>query len=119
MKIKLTGYPYKEYKIGDIVDFGDEKNKSLVSFGRAVWADEGILVPVIDVKKVVKKVVKKGEGKNKDEEEIVEIGEEAKEELKEVEEEEVTAEIADIDEEEDSGESNSFWGKFKAKKQSE
>ncbi len=40
MKIKLTNYPYDKYTIGDICDFGEEKNASLVSFQRAVWVEE-------------------------------------------------------------------------------
>ncbi|MFH1536182.1 MAG: hypothetical protein ABIC96_03905 [Patescibacteria group bacterium] len=39
-KIILTNYPYQKYEIGDIVDLGEEKNASMVSLGRAVWAEE-------------------------------------------------------------------------------
>jgi len=39
MKIKIIHYPYYDHKIGDIVDLGDELNKSLVSFDRAVWIE--------------------------------------------------------------------------------
>lgn len=39
MKIKLINYAYKDYPVGEIVDFGEEKNKSLVSLQRAVWYD--------------------------------------------------------------------------------
>lgn len=37
MKIKLTNYPYGDHNVGDICDFGQEKNTSLVSMQRAVW----------------------------------------------------------------------------------
>lgn len=40
MKIKLINYPYKNYEVGEICDFGEEKNASLVSLQRAVWAEE-------------------------------------------------------------------------------
>jgi len=40
MKIKLVKHPYMDYEIGDIVDFGEEKNASLVEFQRAVWIEE-------------------------------------------------------------------------------
>ena len=40
MKIKLVRYPYKDYEVGEIVDFGEEKNASMVSIGRAVWVEE-------------------------------------------------------------------------------
>jgi len=39
MKIKLTHYPYYDHQVGAIVDFGEELNKSLVSFERAVWIE--------------------------------------------------------------------------------
>ena len=39
MKIKIIHYPYQEHKIGDIVDLGEELNKSPVSFDRAVWIE--------------------------------------------------------------------------------
>lgn len=39
MKIKLIHYPYDEHQVGEILDLGDELNKSLISFGRAVWAE--------------------------------------------------------------------------------
>ena|SRR3989344_3642727 len=37
--IKLANYPYREYKVGEIVDLGEEKNKSMVSLQRAVWVE--------------------------------------------------------------------------------
>lgn len=40
--IKLTNYPYQDYQVGEICDFGVEKNTSLVAFGRAVWLDEEV-----------------------------------------------------------------------------
>ena len=42
MKIKLVRYPYRDYKVGEIVDLGEEKNKSMVSIGRAVWVEEEV-----------------------------------------------------------------------------
>ncbi|KKR71718.1 MAG: hypothetical protein UU16_C0055G0004 [Candidatus Woesebacteria bacterium GW2011_GWA2_40_7] len=39
MKIKIIHYPYYKHKIGDLVDLGEELNKSLVSFDRAVWIE--------------------------------------------------------------------------------
>lgn len=41
MKIILTNYPYKNFKIGETVDLGEAKNKSMVALGRAVWKDDG------------------------------------------------------------------------------
>ena len=52
-KIKLTNHPYGIYAVGQIIDFGEEKNASLVSFQRAVWADEDQKQP----KQVVKEEV--------------------------------------------------------------
>ena len=40
MKIRLIRYPYKDYEIGEIIDLGEEKNKSMVSLQRAVWFEE-------------------------------------------------------------------------------
>lgn len=40
MKIILINYPYKDHEIGDVLDLGEEKNKSMVSMHRAVWAEE-------------------------------------------------------------------------------
>ena len=51
-KIIIVRYPYDEYKVGDVVDFGDEVNASLVEFQRAVWANPP---EVKEVKKVEKK----------------------------------------------------------------
>jgi len=48
MKIKLTNYPYQEFKVGDICDFGEAKNRSLVAMRRAVYLDNP---PLILVKK--------------------------------------------------------------------
>lgn len=39
MKIRLVKYSYKDYKPGDVVDLGDEKNESMVELQRAVWAN--------------------------------------------------------------------------------
>ena len=51
--IKLTNYSYREYKVGEIVDLGEEKNASLVSFQRAVWVGEDKK----ESKKIIKEVV--------------------------------------------------------------
>ncbi|HLE48874.1 MAG TPA: hypothetical protein VI819_02465 [Patescibacteria group bacterium] len=40
MKIKIVRYPYYDHKVGEIVNFGEEKNRSLVSFQKAVWVDD-------------------------------------------------------------------------------
>ena len=40
MKIKIVRIPYMDYEVGEVVDFGEEKNKSLVDFQRAVWVEE-------------------------------------------------------------------------------
>ncbi len=40
MKIKLTNYPYQDQNVGDVCDFGEDKNKSLVALQRAVWYKE-------------------------------------------------------------------------------
>jgi len=40
VNIKLTNYPYKGFQVGEICDFGEEKNASLVSLQRAVWLEE-------------------------------------------------------------------------------
>ena len=37
MKIKLVGFPFRDYQIGEIVDLGEEKNRSMVALGRAVF----------------------------------------------------------------------------------
>lgn len=47
MKIKIIHYPYYKHQIGDVVDLGDEINTSLVSFNRAVWADNKEPNPVL------------------------------------------------------------------------
>ena len=39
MKIKIIHFPYYKHEIGEIVDLGEELNKSLVSFDRAVWIE--------------------------------------------------------------------------------
>lgn len=40
MKIIIVRYPYEDYEVGEVADFGDEVNASLVEFQRAVWAEE-------------------------------------------------------------------------------
>lgn len=40
-QIKLIRFPYKNFEVGEIVDLGEEKNKSMVALQRAVWYDEG------------------------------------------------------------------------------
>jgi len=55
MKIILVNYPYGEYEIGTVVDFGEAKNKSLVEMQRAVWAKNEGESP----QKVIKDTVKK------------------------------------------------------------
>jgi len=53
MKIKIVRIPYMDYEVGEVVDFGEEKNKSLVeNFQRAVWVEEE------EKKKPVKKTTK-------------------------------------------------------------
>ncbi len=42
MKIKLIRHPYGDYEVGEVVDLGEEKNKSMVSIGRAVWVEEEV-----------------------------------------------------------------------------
>lgn len=37
--IKLINFSYKDYEVGSICDFGEEKNKSLVSLRRAVYVN--------------------------------------------------------------------------------
>lgn len=37
--IKIIKYTYKDYEVGEVVDLGEEKNTSMVSFQRAVWWD--------------------------------------------------------------------------------
>jgi len=51
--IKLVNYPYDEYMVGDICDFGDEVNKSLAEMQRAVYTE------VTTEKKIEKKKKKK------------------------------------------------------------
>lgn len=63
MKIKLINYPYGSYKVGEICDFGEEKNASLVSFQRAVWAEEGKK----ESKKIVEEVVEETSKASEDE----------------------------------------------------
>lgn len=36
-KIILINYPYDKFEVGDICDFGEDVNRSLVGQGRAVW----------------------------------------------------------------------------------
>lgn len=45
MKIKLVRHPYEDYKVGEIIDLGEEKNKSMVEFQRAVYATDDDLKP--------------------------------------------------------------------------
>ena len=40
MKIKLVRHPYGDYEVGEVVDLGEEKNKSMVELQRAVWVEE-------------------------------------------------------------------------------
>ncbi len=40
MKIIIVRYPYMDYEVGEVVDLGEELNKSLVELQRAVWAKE-------------------------------------------------------------------------------
>ena len=62
MKIKLIRYPYKEYEIGDVLDLGKEKNKSMVSLQRAVWYDpQGVEHKQEDGKKLASKPPKEAE----------------------------------------------------------
>ena len=52
-KIKLIGHPYKDKEAGEICDFGDKINKSLVEhFGRAVWVEKPETGKVVDPKKI-------------------------------------------------------------------
>lgn len=52
MKIKIVKFPYMDYEVGEIIDLGEEQNRSLVEdFQRAVWVEEG-------KKKSTKKVTK-------------------------------------------------------------
>jgi hypothetical protein len=41
MKIKLVNFPFDKFKVGEVCDFGEERNASLVGMGRAVWDDGG------------------------------------------------------------------------------
>lgn len=78
MKIKLIHYPYGKYKVGEIVDLGEELNKSLVSFERAVWLE----APDSGVKKVIKKIAtKKKFLTNTLRDDVQELKQEIKEEL--------------------------------------
>jgi len=41
MKIKIVRFPYMDYEVGDVVDLGEEQNRSLVEdFQRAVWVEK-------------------------------------------------------------------------------
>ena len=52
MKIKIIRVPYGDCEVGEIIDLGEEQNRSLVEdFQRAVWVEE-------EEKKPRKKVVK-------------------------------------------------------------
>lgn len=65
MKIKLIHYPYKDFQIGEIVDFGEEINKSLVSFDRAVWIEPTTAPVKTAIKKVVAAISKPKSTKKK------------------------------------------------------
>lgn len=56
MDVKIVHLPYREHNIGDVVDFGEAKNSSLVSMQRAVWHDPETLEAQ---KKEAKKLAKK------------------------------------------------------------
>jgi len=62
MKIRLVNYPYLDYEIGDVVDLGEVKNRSMVSIQRAVWEEEK---PEPKKKKGGKKNAKKPKIKSK------------------------------------------------------
>lgn len=57
MKIKLVRFPYKDFEIGEVVDLGEEKNRSMVSIQRAVWFEDPKTTDEPKNKKVVKEVV--------------------------------------------------------------
>jgi hypothetical protein len=40
MKIKIVKFPYKEFQVGEVIDLGEEKNRSMVNLQRAVWVGE-------------------------------------------------------------------------------
>lgn len=57
MKIKLIRYPYKDFETGEIVDLGEDKNKSMVSLQRAVWYDPGAVKKKDPVEEVIRDIV--------------------------------------------------------------
>jgi len=59
MKIKLVRHPYQDHKIGDVIDLGEEKNKSLVEFQRAVWVEEGKSKKILKKKRSKKTFIKR------------------------------------------------------------
>ena len=41
MKIKIVRFPYMGHEVGEIIDLGEEQNRSLVEdFQRAVWVEK-------------------------------------------------------------------------------
>jgi len=60
MNIKLVQYPYKDYKVGEVVDLGSEKNRSMVAIGRAVWEE----APKIEPKKETVEVTEEKEAES-------------------------------------------------------
>lgn len=76
MKIKLINHPYKEYGVGEVVDLGEEKNKSMVSIGRAVWELNNETPSFIKKIKTTKQIIT-----NKIKDEVVETKQEIKSDL--------------------------------------
>jgi len=64
--IKLKNFPYKEHEVGDVVDLGEEKNRSMVDLGRAVFVGK-------DAEKTVPKPIEKKVEVVSEEEEATEI----------------------------------------------
>ena len=58
MNIKIINYPYKDHQVGDIVDLGEELNKSLISFERATWVTHSPDPIKTAIKNVVEAVTK-------------------------------------------------------------
>ena len=67
--------PYMEHEIGEIIDFGDEKNQSLVDFQRAVWVKEEKKKPT---KKTTKTTTKTEDGASESKEDLPARGEDGR-----------------------------------------
>ncbi len=107
MKIKLINYPYLDYEIGEIVDLGEEKNKSMVALQRAVFVEEAEKEK--KPKKKTPKTTTQAKKTSKPKKLLTnKLGEEVQKKKKQIETEE-----AEEEKDEDEPEGKNFWDKLK------